>query len=125
MNLFKELSTNEEFVPAEEETLSTNLIVGVLGILALIVLGVMARYASIKKETALMKQAADYQNQQEQAEKEDKEEEKRAKEDSVEKKKVEEEQDLLFRLKSDYLIEELTSIFLRLQSCQGNFRQND
>jgi flagellar motor switch protein FliG/type II secretory pathway pseudopilin PulG len=115
LNLFKELSTNEDIATTEEAGANRNLIIGgVLGLIALIIIGLFMRYSAIQKETALMKQAADYQNQQDQADKDDEKEEQRAKDEAVENKKLEEERDLLFKLKSDYLIEELTKIFFKV-----------
>lgn len=115
LTLFKELSTNDELAATEEAGTNRNVIIGgVLGLIALIIIGIMMRYSSVQKEAAIMKQAADFQNQQEQAEKQAEKDEQKAKDEAVEQKKLDEENDLLFKLKSDYLIEELTKIFFKV-----------
>lgn len=116
LSLFKEMSEPEEiFTPEQEKAVSKDLIIGgVLGLIALIITGLMVRYSSIKKESALMKQAADWERQQDLLQKDDEKQEAKETEAKKDEKKIAEERDLLFKLKSDALREELTNIFFKV-----------
>ena len=92
LNLFKELSTDEDIALTEEESTNRNLIFGgILGLIAIIIIGILIRYSNIQKESSLMKQAADFEKAQEDTEKDNEKNEEKEKEEALVKKKLDEE----------------------------------